>query len=254
MTHGTLTEYIREGCRCGECRKHRSRWQKRYRLDYDRGQRRTTSAAQARRHLQHLLDAGMSEWGITVAGGWKSRNSWYRIVRGETQRIMHATEARILAIQPEHDVRDMAYVASERPSQRLRSLQANGWPYRDLAHMLDMNASSVLKQLSGSTPTMRRETAERIDTLFERLWDKPGPSQRSRTAARRKGWPMPMDLEDADAEITGCATCEDILHLCASGEELHHAAARLGMRSNDSVRQHLKRHGVEVPLTWRWDA
>ena len=53
--------------------------------------------------------------------------------------------------------------------------------------------------------------------------------------------------------MTGCATCEDALFLAAAGVELREAVERLGMKSNDSVRRHLLRHGVEVPIHWRWE-
>lgn len=244
MNHGTLTAAIAHGCRCDECVTCRARHQKRYRLDYDRGRRRTVPADRAAAHLQSLLDSGMSWWGITSAGGWRSRHNVYRIWSGETARIKPDTEARILAIEPDLDVRGQKYVPAQPARDQLRALTAIGWSYRMLAEELGMDTKSVMNLRSGRVPRMRRDTAVRIGVLFDRLWDTPGPSQRSRNTAARNGWLPPLALEPVDGvalEPEVCPRCEDILWLRSIGEADAAIAARLGYSKWWTVADHLSR-------------
>lgn len=243
MRHATLTAY-NDGCRCDPCREHRARWQKRYRLHYDRGVRSTIPADRARQHLQSLLDGGMSWWGITKAGGWRSRNNVYRIWSGETARILPRTETRILAIGENSDMRGQIYVPAQRSRDRLRALTAIGWPYRTLADMLGMDHKAVANLRAGKSPRMRRATAIKIDDLFDRLWDTPGPSQRSRNTAARNGWLTPLALEpvdDTDLDAEGCPTCADITWLRDLGETDAAIAVRLGYSKRAAVADHLSR-------------
>lgn len=81
---------------------------------------------------------------------------------------------------------------------RLRALQAVGWPITTLAQHLGYSSKCSLGPLlygeGRKSITVARH--RRIVALYDELWDQPGPSIRSARRAQRKGWPLPLDLDD----------------------------------------------------------
>lgn len=78
--HGTLRRYIVDRCRCDPCRVYRVRYQKQYLHDVNSGRPRTIPVQVVQDHLAMLIESGMSQWAITKAAGYTSRNAIYRDV------------------------------------------------------------------------------------------------------------------------------------------------------------------------------
>jgi len=199
MKHGTTTAYLQHGCRCDECRSNHARHQKRYRLDRARGVQRLVDAQPLREHVDKLTAAGMSQWDITIAAGWKSRNALadaYRRVN-----VHPATLARVLAVTAPPASRRNGYVDATGSRRRLQALAVMGWSTRRIARELgNLDPQTYQYIESGRTKTIRRRTAQAITELYDRLWSQQGPSPRSTRVALTKGWVPPLAWDDDEID------------------------------------------------------
>lgn len=230
--HGTLTSYVRDKCRCDECARHHYRHQKRYRLRRERGEQFLVDAGPARAHVAALRDAGMSMWAITLAAGWRSRNALYTMLTHP--RITARTEARILAVRPDMERRDDAYVSAGPTAERLRDLALLGWTLRGLSAELGMDTDTCRRIVSGKRLKVRRRTALAVLRMWAERGGTPGPSERTRTWAARQPWAP-------GGEYDGCGRCEDVQWLREQGEGRSGICERLGV-SWPSLERHLYRH------------
>ena len=195
MKHGTSTAYLQHACRCDACRTAHARRQKRYRLDRVRGVQRLVDAQPLREHVDKLTAAGMSQWDITIAAGWSSRNALADAYR--RARVTPATLARVLAVQAPPVSRRNGYVDATGSRRRLQALAVMGWPTRSIARELgNLDPQTYQYIQSGRTKTIRRRTAQDIAELYDRLWNQTGPSARSAELARAKGWVPPLAWDD----------------------------------------------------------
>ena len=244
--HGTLRRYIVDGCRCDQCRTYRVRYQKQYLHDVNSGRPRTIPVQVVQDHLAMLIDSGMSQWAITKAAGYTSRNAIVRLLNGDTKRRVNiATARRILAVTPDSDNRPTAPRPVGPSRDRLRALAVMGWDCRRLADRLGWDHARCDAYRAGRATWIMARNEQAIADLFDQLWDTPGPSARTRAWARREGWPAPLDLEACDdpSDTTdGCAACEDITWLRSIGESDAAIAARLGYAKPQTVYDHLLRH------------
>ena len=243
--HGTLRRYIVDGCRCDPCRVYRVRYQKQYLHDVNSGRPRTLPVQVVQDHLAMLIESGMSQWAITKAAGYTSRNAIYRFLSGETHtRVNVSTAQRILAVTPDSDTRPTAPRPIAPSRDRLRALAVMGWDCRALADRLGWDHARCDKIRAGDATWIMARSEQAIADLFDQLWDTPGPSARTRSWARRQQWPAPLDLEpDTTADATGgCGVCEDITWLRSTGETDSAIAARLGYTNPHTVTDHLRRH------------
>ena len=142
-----------------------------------------------------LMAAGMSFRAISLTAGFKSRNA---LADSMTRsRVRPATLARILAVNPQRDNRRDAYIDATGSRRRLQALAVNGWSTRNLATQLGhKHATTVQDITNGTTPTIRLRSMEAIRDLYERLWDQPGPSQRTAAIAKAKGWLPALAWDD----------------------------------------------------------
>lgn len=199
MKHGTTTAYLQHGCRCEACKAHQSRHQKRYRLDRARGVQRLVDAQPLRDHVDALTAAGMSQWDITIAAGWKSRNALADAYR--RSRVTPATLARVLGVTSPPVTRCNGYVDATGSRRRLQALAVMGYSTRRIAEMLgNLDPQTYQYIQSGRTRTIRRRTAESITELYNRVWDQRGPSKRTSGLALRKGWAPPLAWDDEDID------------------------------------------------------
>ena len=194
MSHGTLTAYTHGGCRCDRCKTYHSRYLKKYQVDRAAGKVFKVDAAPVHEHVGRLRAAGMSDWAITLAAGWKSRNSLANVL--EQDKVLVRTAQRLMAVRPTGDPRDTQYVDATGTVRRLRALSAVGWPYREIARRLGCDPGGINKVREGSRVMVRLATAKKVAALYDELWDQPGPSLRSVLAARRNGWVPPMAWDD----------------------------------------------------------
>jgi len=195
MKHGTSLMYTKGACRCDACRTAQVRYAKRWRLDRERGIEYLVPTDEIRRHVQSLLDQGMSFRGIALTAGWKSRNSLQTAL--ERNKVRRATHERIMAITLEKDARRFGYVDATGSARRLQALVVIGWPTRELAIRLGgRDHGTVTDITSQNNRSIRRETAERIKALYDELWDQPGPSRLSAQRAEKRGWLPPLAWDD----------------------------------------------------------
>lgn len=250
MKHGTNTAYLSKGCRCDECRASRSKHQKRYMYDRARGVARLVDAQPLRDHVDALYAAGMSQWDITLAAGWKSRNALADAYR--RAKVTPRTMARVLAVQAPPASRRNGYVDATGSRRRLQALAVMGWPTREIAARLgNLDAQTYVYIANGRTKTIRRRTEQAIAALYDELWDQPGPSARTRSIALRKGWLPPLAWDDDAMDDPAAEPHVDgVPRLRARGRRPHElvedyhdtwdyhlgdldvAAARLGMSRN----------------------
>ena len=195
MKHGILTSYAKHGCRCEPCRAAAARASKAWRRDNYLGVVKLVDAQPLKDHVAMLMAAGMSFRAISLTAGYTSRNA---LADSMTRsRVRPATMARILAVNPQRDNRRDAYIDATGSRRRLQALAVNGWSTRNLATQLGHNHATTVQDIaSGKTPTIRLRSMDAIRDLYERLWDQPGPSQRTAAIAKAKGWLPALAWDD----------------------------------------------------------
>ena len=256
MRHGILTSYSKHGCRCDPCRAAAAKASKAWRRDNYLGVVKLVDAQPLKDHVAMLMAAGMSFRAISLTAGYTSRNA---LADSMTRsRVRPATLARILAVNPQRDNRRDGYVDATGSRRRLQALAVNGWPTRNLAAQLGHNHPTTVQDIAaGKTPTIRLRTMEAIRDLYEQLWDQSGPSQRTASIAKAKGWLPALAWDDDlidrpehradDVRRRGVSgggsgiTLEDIEDARAQG---YGTAEQIGWRlgvSRDAVQQILSR-------------
>ncbi|MDD7813655.1 hypothetical protein PP713_13885 [Mycobacterium sp. CSUR Q5927] len=117
-------------------------------------------------------------------GTWATGN-----VRVETAR-------RVMSVRiPGRVVADgTGFVDATGTRRRLQALRVAGWSALELARQLGCSESMVCKRNHQSI--VRASTAAAVVELFNRLQLIPGPSERARRHAARKGWLPPLAFDD----------------------------------------------------------
>lgn len=87
---------------------------------------------------------------------------------------------------------------STAPSRQVRALAANGWSMRAQARELAMAECSLRVIAHQTVDQIRTPTAQRINGLYQRLRDIPGPCERTRNYAADRGWHTPDVWDDYD--------------------------------------------------------
>lgn len=208
--HGTRTAYVRDRCRCAECRAANAvASRKRDRdLAYARW-RPWADAAPVRTHILTLADAGIGRLQLAHLSGVNPRHIGALVHgrRGRLQtRVRGETAQRILAVTPEQSNRaPNSPVDGTGTRRRLQALVALGWPMAWLADLLDRDATNLGRAVYSGQVTA--STAEDVTALYERLWNTRPPSStpRQRRAvsealrrAARNGWLTPLAWDDPD--------------------------------------------------------
>lgn len=276
--HGTRTAYIVDRCRCRACRDAvaaAERQRTRNRL-YGRPTR-LVDAQPARDHLARLAANGMGWKRVATAAGlnWSTVSAIIYGRRGTDPRpprrqIGRKVADAILAVK--FDVADGARVDATGTQRRLQALVAIGWPQASLAVELDMTPTN-LSRIINTTLQVTAGTARRTRALYDRLWNKPGPSDLARRHATERGWLAPLwwdddtiDQADAEPATPGpkrtkqdetAELLEDLLDV-APGMRRPDAAHRLGL-TLAALEQRLHRAGrsdllARVPRNPRPDA
>lgn len=124
--HGPVRGVQGAGCRCDECRRGWSIYNKRLRRRHLRGEQiaPTVDASEAREHLQYLQSRGVGDAWIESATGL-SRPTIDRVRNGQNQRIRPPTAEAIMRL----GLRDCphAKIESGPTRQRIADLKRAGW-------------------------------------------------------------------------------------------------------------------------------
>lgn len=92
-------------------------------------------------------------------------------------------------------------VAARGSIRRIRALVAIGWSMEHQAARLGLKKQAIQNFAVKSPDTrIRVTTAKRYSDLFDELHMTPGPSDKAREIAVRKGWAPPLAWEDIDSD------------------------------------------------------
>ncbi|MBP5870903.1 hypothetical protein [Streptomyces scabiei] len=245
MSHTASRGCYLRGCRTPACTNAAYRYMSALRLDHHRGQHRRIDATQTRVHLERLLAAGWTRAQIARAAGIAHRTIGGLLNGQPTTGV--ATARTILNITlgpPPADQRDVDATGTVR---RIRALMAIGWPLAHLAPRFGLYVTALERIANGQLQHVRATTADTIALDYRYLAGMPGPSQRARNEAARRGWHGPaawdertIDDPDAGPETAGAEPVlsrdelaalrrEEIAHLAGYGVGAEEIAARLGV-------------------------
>lgn len=146
---------------------------------------------------------------------------------------------------------DDRWIPSIGSARRLQALAAIGWPLRELADRLGVTFKRVYAVPRHPLITVRN--ARKIRAVYDELWDKPGPSPRTVSISRLKGYPPPLAWDDDTIDDPAATPhpwldittrgnvrkpgvfVEDVEWLVAAGEGIEGAARRLGVHRHSLV-------------------
>lgn len=231
------------GCQADACAQENYRYMSRLRLDYHRGERRRIDASQSRHHIERLLATGWTQAQIARAAGLV--HHVVSDVRRGQQIVANHTALAILSVPigpAPADVRDIDATGTMR---RLRALVAIGWPIEQLAPRLGMFSTALGNIARGELAHVRIKTADTVALHYQQLSRIPGPSNRGRILARKKGWHGPLawgdniddpqaqpDIDDAYADAPKYERDPDraneMVHLHLLGESIPVIAKKVG--------------------------
>lgn len=174
------------GCQLPECAQENYRYMSRLRLEHHRGQRRRIDATQTRTHIERLIATGWTQ--AQIARAASLAHHIIGDVRRGQETVANATALAVLSVEigpAPADVRDVDATGTMR---RLRALVAIGWPIEQLAPQLGIFSTALGNIARGELASVRLTTAATVAFHYQRLIRRPGPSNRTRILARKRGW------------------------------------------------------------------
>lgn len=196
--HG-YARYRLDGCRCYTCGWARAEYDdhRNRQIAYGRWQP-FTDLELVTEHLAVLNAIGFGDRAVAALAGL-SRKTIRDIRagvrhdpgRGNPQlgKIRTATAAAILAVPIDTDqASDGASISASRTWDRIHALIAAGYPRTWIAQQAGLGRSLQLRH-----DRITAGNARKIETLYRRVGDTPGHSQRARNEGRRNGWLTPFE-------------------------------------------------------------
>jgi DNA-binding CsgD family transcriptional regulator len=166
----------------------------RIRLDYERGQRRRSDATQPRAHIEQLLALGWTQAQISRRAGLAHRTIG-AIITGCT-KVSNNTARAILNVPLGPAPADSRDIDATGTTRRVQALIAIGYPATYLAGRFGLAESALGRIARGEMAHVRTTTADTVALDYRMLSRIPGPNQRARNDARRKGWHGPLAWDD----------------------------------------------------------
>lgn len=173
----------RRGCRRDECRTADRNYRKQAELRRLRGIPGHIPGPVVAVHLQTVIASGRTRLDIAAETGISDRAIRY-ILDGQT-KVQRPKALTLLAVQP---LEEHARVNATGTIRRIQALAAVGWPITWTAQQADHSAGYVWAILGGDVPEVLSGTARRVDALYRQHGSRRGPSEHTRTIARRNGW------------------------------------------------------------------
>jgi hypothetical protein len=126
----------------------------------------------------------------------------------EPCRTAHADYRRGLRARRYIARQDRLYIDSTGTVRRIRALQAIGWSLSDIDEALGHRAGTNYAHNLTRQERVHLTTAQRVAAVYDKLSMRLGPSDRCRSAARRRGWLPPLvwdddTIDDPDARPHG---------------------------------------------------
>lgn len=194
MTHG-YTSYKR-GCRCDDCLVVSRRYDKRLRLDNQRGIRRLVDPTNARNHVERLVYCGMSRRSIAIAAGYKDGTGLNVILSRKS--IRRETERKILSVSLKNDKANKGWVSSTGAVRRLQALCAMGWKMKIIVDKAGVNPDTISDIRNAKVDRVTERVYEAISNVYEELHMADGGDIRSKRIAERNNWVPPLAWDDID--------------------------------------------------------
>lgn len=236
-------------CDCSPCMEAIRVYKMRRRKLRELGHPALVGAAASVRHMELLVEAGMTWAELRAVSGIGSGTiKALRRPGAESSTIMLSTQTRVLAVP-------VPVRGSRRPGawlvdgigtlRRRRALARQGWSSPALAPHTLINARYLRDLQHCGVVTVA--TRARMIELFELLKDTPGPSVQVAKRAERNDWlppeawvgvdiddpaATPVDLREA-AKRTAREVAVEAAHLRTGGASDEQIAARLGMSKRD---------------------
>lgn len=184
--HGDARRY-RRGCTCKPCTEAASAEARRWKYLRDTGRGGIVPASKVIAHVWKLRTAGMTDLEIKAAGDL-SPSHLYQIIRnGGT--VKHGTATRILSIpiptDREGPTRNGAHFPILGTRRRLQTLNAEGWPCKDLDRRLDTGTGYTAYLIRAAGELVRFSTADSVRHLYLSL-EGLTPEEHGVTAANAK--------------------------------------------------------------------
>lgn len=195
----TTTDHVadyacyRRGCRREECRTADRNYRKRYELQRLRGIPAVIPGRTVAAHLRTLIASGRTVRGIATMTGVSERAIGY-ILHGQAS-VTRSRALALLAVQP------LAEAPRVDPTGTIRRIQALahiGWPVALTAKKAGYTPSYLFNIMAGRVPTIPRDVASRLAIVYRQHSHQPGPSEYTRSIARRNGWHGPLAWDDID--------------------------------------------------------
>lgn len=187
-------------CHCTPCRTARNRHQKQTRINRQLGRSPFTTPAAARAHITHLHQH--MAWQTLAGATGVPFSNLIAIYNGTRKKIRRETEAKILAVTIPAKGDGGQYIDVTPSTRRVRALSHVGHSYATIAAAANTSTNRVASIANGAQPTIRRDLAERITGIYQRLAFNPPPASkytnRTRNVARAKGWHGPLAWDDID--------------------------------------------------------
>lgn len=259
-------ECAKPATRRGMCRAHYAQYRIRQQA-YGRWESTFVDAAPVRAHIEALIAAGVGKRRIADIAG-VNRNSIQFLTIGRPERgngpagkVARRIADRIMAV-PVPDplaakdiLADGDIVAAVGTVRRLQGLVAIGWTQDVLARRLGIAPRNAKRLFNSSDRMVTARYARAVAALFDELQMTPGPSDRARRHAERRGWVPPLawdedSIDDPAARPVQTTHArggfvERYSELADLGVGQVECARRLGITWASLVRQ-LQRHGIAV--------
>lgn len=174
-------------------------YQKRYQLRKLRGETAYVDTTAARTHIATLQGLG---WSLRSIAG-QSGVAVGTVHRIATKRQHQARPAAVMAIVSVHPSSlpskpstqtSEPFVPRVGTVRRIQALLFMGWSHAELKRR-GVDSANLLHQ-QGRWVT--RSTHDTVSAVFARLWMTPGPSTRTASRAKARGYSGPLDWDDID--------------------------------------------------------
>lgn len=159
-------------------------------------------AEPARQHVLALQAAGLSWAQIAEMAGLDTWRVAY-LLRGAPhagrppqRRLRPNVAAALLAVSPvPRRLPTAGSVDGTGTRRRLQALATLGWSMPRVGREAGVSGTRLYEIATGHG-MVRASTARAVRAAYDRLWDRPGGSPKTRTMARRNGWLPPAAWDD----------------------------------------------------------
>lgn len=165
--HGDARRY-RRGCTCAPCTEAATAEARRWKYLRDTGRGGHVAASKVISHVWKLRAAGMTDQEIRAAAELAPPHLYQIIRNGGT--VKHSTATRILQIPVPADregpTRNGAHIPILGTRRRLQTLNAEGWPCKDLDRRLDTGTGYTAYLIRAAGELVRFSTADSVRHLY----------------------------------------------------------------------------------------